>query len=113
MLGLPSVGFSGRTKDDSHRSSLPYARHPSSSQGGYRGGTSSEDEDDRTNRLGTKGGEYRISYTHNRCIITRIIYDRSSFLNLVSVVTCGKHSLVNLGILCSLLSLIFFYYYNI
>ena len=69
MLGLPSVGFSGRTKDDSHRSSLPYARHPSSSQGGYRGGTSSEDEDERTNRLGTKGGEYRISHAHNTALL--------------------------------------------
>ncbi|CAB4038270.1 Hypothetical predicted protein [Paramuricea clavata] len=59
VLGLPSVGFSGRTKDDSHRSSLPYDRHPSSrsSQGGYHGGLSSEDEDERTNRLGTKGGK--------------------------------------------------------
>ena len=59
VLGLPSVGYSGRTKDDSHRSSLPYARHPSSqsSPGGYRGESSSEDEDEQTNRLGTKGGK--------------------------------------------------------
>ena len=61
VLGLPSVGFSGRTKDDSHKSGLPYGRHPSSqlSLGGYRGGSSSEDldDDDRTNRHGTKGGK--------------------------------------------------------
>ena len=60
VLGLPSVGFSGQIKDDSHRSSLPYSRHPSSrATQSYRShrNSSSEDEDERTNRLGTKGGK--------------------------------------------------------
>ena len=57
VLGLPSVGFSGKTRDESHVTSLPYGRHPSSRSSQnylpYRG-SSSEDEDERTNRLGGK-----------------------------------------------------------
>ncbi|XP_046864911.1 amyloid-beta A4 precursor protein-binding family A member 1-like [Xenia sp. Carnegie-2017] len=59
VVGLPSVGFSGRTKDDSYRSSLPYDRHPSSrlSQSGYGARDSYEDEDERTDRLAGRGGK--------------------------------------------------------
>ena len=55
MLGLPSVGFPGKIKDDRRVKGFPYEKHPSSHSQNLYGEYSSEDEDERTNRVGSKG----------------------------------------------------------